>query len=114
MLRDYFEPFTLLERQAEPDGLGGERVSLGYVTHFLGGLTHVAGEEASVGGRMTLRAEPVLLHETDVTLVPGDCVRRERDGSLWRVAGQSADMRAPAFSGLDFAQVNVERLVIPC
>ena len=114
MLRDYFEPFALLERQHTPDGLGGEKAAWGYVTHFMGGLTHVAGSEVSVGGRMTLQQEPVLLHDTDVTLVPGDCVRRERDGSLWRVADRSEAMRTPAFSGLDFAQVTVERLVIPC
>lgn len=114
MLTDYFEPFALLERQAEPDGLGGERVQWRYVTTFRGGLTHTCGEEISVGGRVTLQSEPVLLHEFDVTLVPGDHVRRERDRSVWRVTGRSDDMRTPPFSGLQFAQVPVERLVIPC
>lgn len=114
MLTDYFEPFALLEKHAEPDGLGGERVAWQYLTTFQGGLTHTSGEEISVGGRLTLRTDPVLLHELDVTLLPGDHVRRERDGSLWRVTGRSGDMRTPAFSGLQFAQVPVERLVIPC
>lgn len=112
MLEHYFEPFTLLERRALPDGLGGECVTWQRVTGFRGGLTHTCGDEISVGGHAALRSTPALLHEFDVTLSPGDYVRRERDGSLWRVTGRSGDMRSPAFSGLSFAQVPVERLVI--
>lgn len=114
MLQDYFESFALLEKQASPDGMGGEHIQWRYVTHFRGGLTHTAGKEIDAGGRATLLSDPVLLHDMEVTLSPGDCIRRERDNTLWRVKGCSADMRSPAFSGLGFAQVQVERLVIPC
>nr|MBR4280927.1 hypothetical protein [Clostridia bacterium] len=112
MLTDYFEPFTLLERRAEPDGMGGESVSWQPVTGFRGGLTHTCGKEISVGGRPTVQRCPMLLHELDVTLVPGDQVRRERDGALFRVISGSDGMRTPAFSGLQFAQAPVERLVM--
>ena len=114
MLTDYFEPFMLLERQADADGLGGEIVTYQPVTDFRGALSHTCGEEIPVGGRATVRMQPVLLHETDVTLVAGDYVRRERDGSLWRITGQADGMRSPVFSGLQFAQAPVERMVIPC
>ena len=112
MLTDYFEPFMLLERSAEPDGLGGETVTWKPVTDFKGAVTHTCGEENSVGGRAALRQTPMLLHETDVTLAQGDYVRRERDGAIYRVCGGSDGMRTPAFSGLQFAQAAVERLVI--
>ena len=111
MLTDYFESMMLLERRAEPDDLGGETLSFQDVTSFRGALTHTCGEEIPVGGRATLALRPVLLHEPDVTLMAGDTVRRERDGSLWRVTGSSDGMRTPAFSGLQFAQAPVERLV---
>ncbi|MBQ8202220.1 MAG: hypothetical protein IJZ74_10710 [Clostridia bacterium] len=114
MLTDYFEPFALLERISEPDGLGGQRFSFRYVMDFRGGLSYTAGQEISVGGRAVLRSDPVLLHEFDVTLAPGDYVRRERDGAVYRVTGCTEDMRSPAFSGLQFAQVPLERMVIPC
>lgn len=114
MLTDYFEPFTLLERRAASDGLGGETVSLEPVTCFRGALTHTCGGETSVAGRATLRISAMLLHETDVTLLPGDIVRRAGDGASFRVTGSSDGMRTPAFSGLQFAQAPVERLVIPC
>lgn len=112
MLTDYFEPFTLLERRAEPDGLGGESISWQPVIGFQGGLTHTCGEEISVGGRAAVRQAPLLLHELDVTLMPGDQVRRERDGALFRVVAGADSMRTPVFSGLQFAQVPVERLVM--
>lgn len=114
MLTDYYESFMLLERSAEPDELGGETVRWTPVTSFQGALTHTCGEEIPAGGRATLALRPVLLHETDVTLISGDYVRRERDGSLWRVTGASDGMRTPAFSGLQFAQAPVERLVNAC
>ena len=114
MLTDYFEPFTLLEENSEADGMGGEQINLQHLLSFRGALTHTAGTERSIGGRMTLESTPMLLHEFDVTLAPGDCVRRERDGTLWRVTGLSDNMRTPALSDLSFAQVRVERLVIPC
>lgn len=114
MLTDYFEPFALLEKQEESDQMGSGRMVFHLVTTFRGGLTQEAGTGMSVGGRMTLKSTPMLLHDFDVTLEPGDYVRRERDGTIWRVAGRSADMRTPAFSGLAFAQVPLERLVIPC
>ena len=56
----------------------------------------------------------MLLHEFDLTLVPGDYVRRERDGAIYRVTDRSDNLRAPAFSGLRFAQAAVKRVVIPC
>lgn len=114
MLNDYFESFMLLEKHAEADGAGSERVAFSPVTAFRGGLTHSSGEEVAIGGRMTLKSTPMLLHDFDVTLMQGDYVRRERDGAIYRVTGCTADMRTPAFSGLAFGQVPVERLVIPC
>lgn len=114
MLTDHFERFMRLERRSIPDKLCGEEVSWQPVGHFLGALTHHSGQEISAGSRAVLRLTPVLLHESGVALHPGDRIRRERDGSLWRVTGHSDDMRAPAFSGLAFAQVPVEGVVTGC
>ena len=114
MLTDYYESFMLLERSAEPDELGGETVRWTPVTSFQGALTHTCGEEIPVGGRAAVSQQVMLLHETDVTLLNGDCVERGRDGARFRVTGCSDGMRTPAFSGLQFAQAPVERLVIRC
>lgn len=114
MIERWFEPFMLLERKSTPDEMGGEIVAYNEVTPFQGVVTFTTGDCISLGGQPALREEPVLLHEYDVTLAPNDYVRREKDGAVYRVASRTESMRAPAFSGLRFAQVNVERVVIPC
>lgn len=114
MIEKWFEPFILLEKQSSPDLVGGESVTYLPALTFQGALSYTTGKEANVAGRFILNESPVLLHEFDVTLSPGDHVRRERTGAVYRVVDSSDSLRAPAFSGLHFAQVNVEKAVIPC
>lgn len=114
MIEKWFEAFTLLEKSAGPDGMGGEEASWTPCLTFRGALTCVPGVEVATAGQPVLRERPSLLHEFDVTLSPGDHIRREATGAVYRVAGHSNGMRSPAQSGLRFAQVSVERLVIPC
>ena len=114
MIEKWFEPFILLEKQATPDLVGGESVSYLPVLTFQGALSYTTGSETNAAGRFILNESPVLLHEFDVTLSPGDHVRREKTGDVYRVVGSSDALCAPAFSGLHFAQVNVEKAVIPC
>lgn len=112
MIEKWFEDFTLLEKHAIPDGVAGQTTLYNPGVPFRGALTLVTGEEFPMGGQPVLKENPVLLHELDVTLSPGDRVRREKDGAVYRVGGHSGGMRAPAWSGLQFAQVPVERVVL--
>lgn len=114
MIEKWFEPFTLIERDSTPDGMGGGYVSYADTLSFQGVLTFTTGDEVNAAGQPLLAEHPALLHEFDVTLVSGDYIRREKDGAIFRVAGRSDNLRAPAFSGLRFAQVPVERVVLPC
>lgn len=114
MIERWFEPFTLLEQKTADDGLGGTSITYAPVLGFRAALSTTAAEQTVMAGQPILAETMVLLHEFDITLVPGDHVRREKDGAMYRVADRSGNMRAPAFSGLRFAQVPVERLVIPC
>lgn len=114
MLTDYFETFTLLDPHPDGDALGGYARRWKAVMSFQGALTQVAAQETPVAEHLTLKATPMLLHEFDVTLAPDDHVRRESTGAIYRVTGQSDDMRTPAHAGLQFAQVPVERLVSVC
>lgn len=114
MIERWFEPFSLLEKASVQDGMGGEHVSYNPVMDFQGVLTLYAEKEADMAGQTLSAQTMMLLHDFDVTLSPGEYVRREKDGTVYRVLGCSADRRAPAFSGLHFAQVKVERVVHPC
>lgn len=114
MIERWFEAFTLLEAKTADDGLGGTSITYAPVLGFRGALSTTTAEQTVMAEQPVLAETMVLLHEFDITLAPGDCVRREKDGAMYRVADRSGNMRAPAFSGLRFAQVPVERLVIPC
>lgn len=112
MIEKWFEAFTLLKEQSAPDGHGGVTILYTPDIPFRGALTLVAGDELLMGGQPVLQENPVLLHELDVTLVPGDRLRREKDGAVYRVGGRSDGMRTPAWSGLRFCQVPVEKVVL--
>lgn len=114
MIEHWFEAFTLLEKKAVDDGLGGTTASFAPILGFQGVLSMTTAEPTAMAEQPILAEAMVLLHEFDITLAPGDHVRREKDGAVYRVTDRSGNMRAPAFSGLRFAQVPVERLVIPC
>lgn len=114
MIEKWFETFTLLERQSTADNLGGEHLYFAPVLYFRGVLTYTAGDAQTIAGQFALSEHPMLLHEFDVALTPGDYVRREKDGAVYHVVDRSDSMRAPAYSGLHFAQVAVERVVVPC
>lgn len=114
MIEKWFEPFTLLEHQASPTGFGSNEGCFTPVATFRGVVSCHTGSEVSAAGQMALKETPVLLHEFDVTLVPNDHVRRDRDGAVYRVCSRSDSMQAPAFSGLRFYQVGVERVMLPC
>lgn len=114
MIEKWFETFTLLQRHSLSDETGGEIVSFTPVTAFRGLLTYAAGETKRAAGQFALSEQTTLLHEFDITLSPGDYVRREKDGAVYRVADHSARMQPPPFSGLQFTQVPVERTVLPC
>lgn len=114
MIQRWFEPFTMLVTSARPDSLGGQQLSFDADFLFQGVLSFTTGREITAGSQLLLEETPMLLHEFDVTLSPGDYVRREQDGAIYRVTGRSDNMRSPASSGLGFAQVPVERVVFPC
>lgn len=114
MIEKWFEPFELLLPSSEPDGLGGEKTVFLQDVTFSGALSFTSGSEITAGGQPMLKETPVLLHAYDLTLRPGNYVRRVKNGAMYRVTDHSNNMRAPAFSGLRFAQVPVERLVTPC
>ncbi len=112
MIELWFEGFTLLEDRSSPDDLGGEMAAFADAVAFRGVLSLIPGAEVAVAGQMVRQDATVLLHDFDVTLQVGDRVRRDKTGETYRVTGSSDLMRSPAWSGLNFAQAGVERVVL--
>lgn len=111
MLQDYMEPFTLMIAQAAEDGLGATVLHYTAGENFPAALCHAPGLPDSPAGLTAARHTPVLLHPRDMTLMPGDVVRRAADGALYRVLDCSDFMRTPPGAVTSFAQVTLERLV---
>lgn len=69
------------------------------------------GQEMPLPGGMLLMVPgggAVLLHEFMTPLAPGDLVRRQLDGAVFRVSGKRSD-KAYGIDGKSFACVPVER-----
>ena len=112
MLGDYFEPFCRVVKTSTLNGLGGTVETWADGETFQGGVTYVPGAEITVAGHKALRTVPVLLHEPGVDLRQDEHVRRISDGAIFRLVGNSNDMRTPACASVQFAQVPVERVVM--
>ena len=112
MIEKWFEPFTLLKRAYSDDGLGARPPVNITDIPFQGALSFTAAEEITAGGRAILQDKPTLLYDPDVTLTHGDRIRRDKDGSIYRVCAGS--LHSPVYSGLRFSQVKVEKEVRPC
>lgn len=111
MIERWFEPFTLLTGSVSPDGQTNQAF-IPFLS-FRGALSMIPASQSIEAGQPFHAAALVLLHEFDVTLAAEDLVRREKTGMLYRVTDRAESMRNPAFSGLQFAQVPVERWTHP-
>ena len=111
MLQDYCEPFTLMTPVAA-DALGATALRYEAGESFSAALCMAAGAPASPAGMTAARHAPVLLHPREMTLMPGDVIRREADGAHFRVTDCSDFMRTPRIAHASFAQATLERLVI--
>ena len=111
MLRDYCETFTRMTAMKDPDGLGVPALRYTAGEAFSAALCSAPGLPDSPAGLTAARHAPVLLHPREMTRLPGDVVRRDRDGTLYRVLDCSDFMRTPSGARTPFAQVTLERLV---
>lgn len=113
MLGEYMEDFRRMESGGAGDGLGGLTGKLTPGEAFHAGICPGQTAAAALAGKEAARESGVLLHGAGVTLAPGEIIRREKDGALYRVRSRSEFYRAPRRGRLAFAQVNIERVVIP-
>lgn len=113
-LEKYYELFETLVCHFEPDGLGGTKRVWTPGVSFRGTLSQPPCTMTTAGGQVVPRHTPVLLHEAGVELAPQSWIRRSSDGAVYKTLSASAMVRSPAHSDLPFAEVMLERLVIPC
>lgn len=88
MLTDYFEPFTLLKSASCPDPCGGQLQQDVTEHPFHAALADALGEEGERGGKPFNRVTPYLLCAPETPLKLDDIIRREKDGTHYRVCSR--------------------------
>lgn len=111
MLQDYCEPFILMTPVTAEDALGCTAVGYEPGETFSAALCAAPGSPGVHAGRTAARQTTVLLHPREMSLMPGDVVRRASDGATYRVLDCSDFMRTPLSASMAFAQVTLERVV---
>lgn len=108
MLSDYLEAFTLLERLEEPDGLGGQRVTWAAGDPLSLALAPLAPRREDEAGQPVAAQRAHLLGPS--CLETGDRVRREADGTVWRVEAGGRVYRAPGTAWQAYWQMEAEEV----
>lgn len=113
MLTDSFEPFLMLDKATQSDGLGG------YVTTWTEGAefqaaatfdTSIAARVAAVQGVKNLYT---ITTSRAITLQPFDVVKRVSDEKVFRVTSDGDDKKTPPSASLDMRVVTAEEWRLP-
>lgn len=107
-LEDFFEQFIMQDWSSAPDGLGGLTWTLTDGAPFRAGISTVSTTEAKISEKNGMKTIYTIVTPETVVLEQNDRVRRVRDGRLYRITSDSADMTTPRVSDMRFAQVSAE------
>lgn len=107
-LDDFFEPFIMQDWSSAPDGLGGLTWTLTDGASFLAGISTDSSTEAKIAEKNGMKKIYTIVTPQTVVLEQNDRVKRVRDGKLYRITSDSADMTTPVVSGMKFSQVSAE------
>ena len=67
-------------------------------------------EEGERGGKPFIRVTPYLLCPPETPLKLDDIIRREKDGTHYRVCSRPEDRRTPLGAGFPYAEVRLARM----
>ncbi len=111
MLSDFEEAFTRLVAEPFSDPEGGLLMQEQAPERFQAAITDMLGQQREQAGQLFPRTTPCLLHSVSLHLHPGEYLRREKTGTLYRVQTSSQEMETPACATFSFAQTLLERMV---
>lgn len=107
-LSDFFEPFVMQVQDSRPDGLGGIEWWTEDGDTFQAGISTMSSTEAKIAEQNGMKTIYTIVAPESVTLRQDDRVKRVKDGRLYRITSDSADMTTPAPASVRYAQVTAE------
>lgn len=108
MLSDYFEDFVMQDKSSQPDGFGGIVWTYSDGAPFRAGISTNSTTEAQIAVQNGMKALYTIVHPVALTLRQDDLVKRVKDGRVYRITSNSADMTTPAIAQVQYSQVTAE------
>ncbi len=107
-LSDFFEPFVMQVQYTAPDDFGGVTWWLDDGDAFQAGISTESSTEAKIAEKNGMKTIYTIVTPETVTLKQDDRVKRVKDGRVYRITSDSADMTTPAPASVRFSQVTAE------
>lgn len=107
-LEDYFEDFIMQNWISRPDGFGGVEWDVTDGAPFRAGIATANSTEAQIAYRNGLKTIYTIVHPKVLELEQNDRVKRMKDGRIYRITSNSADMATPAVAFNEFSQATAE------
>ena len=111
MLSDFFEDFIMQNWTSEPDGFGGIIWTLSDGASFRAGIATQNSAEAQLAYQAGTKTVYRIAHRKTLVLEQDDRVKRIKDGRIYRITSNSADMTTPAPAQEQFAWASAEMVV---
>lgn len=108
MLSDYFEDFVVMTKIKVPDDFDGLRDEYVEGASFRAGISTNSSTEAQIAQQNGMKAIYTIVHPITMTLEQNDRVKRVKDGRVYRITSNSADMTTPAVAQVQYSQVTAE------
>ena len=107
-LKDFFEDFIIQSKVYVDTGFGTFEPQYTDGANFRAGISTNSSVEAQIAERNGMKTIYTIVHLPSIALHKDDRVRRIKDGRMYRITSDSADMITPAMADVRYAQVTAE------
>lgn len=107
-LEDFFEDFIIQSKVYVDTGFGTFEPQYTDGASFRAGISTNSSTITQVAERNGMKTIYTIVHLPSIALHKDDRVRRIRDGRMYRITSDSADMITPAMADVKYSQVTAE------
>lgn len=108
LIDEMMEPFCVMQKDATPDGAGGNTAVWTEGAPFDAAVTTRQSVVQRIGDKPTLYTTLSLYAPRDIGLKTHDVIKRLSDGATFRLKGNSNNMRTPESASFSFSVTEVE------
>lgn len=113
LLQEAYEDFTVINKAVVPDGYGGITTEYTDGAKIQGALVLDSAGTAKIAEALGATSNYTLTVEKHINLDFHTLLRREKDGSHYRLTSGSDDKKTPESATLNMRQYSAERWQIP-